>query len=182
MQEAAFGSVEVFFRGLEVIGVPHPRTLEEARREFTEKEDSHDAFKSWNSGPIETTPNKEWDFVFEPFEPDSVSKASPPSAWQCKHDYGGGRWPMRRQVLSHAVGAKAGKTIFFNFREAHTLDQSDPQWLHKEEVSHVPEAQPTPRAPVYKLLQRRPCLSTPARCVSTLFAADGVEMRGAALM
>ena len=77
MQEAAFGSVEVFFRGLEVIGVPHPRTLEEARREFTEKEDSHDAFKSWNSGPIETTPNKEWDFVFEPFEPAAKRGALP---------------------------------------------------------------------------------------------------------
>ena len=182
MQEAAFGSVKDFFGGLEVIGVPHPRTLEEARREFTEKEDSHNAFKSWNSGPIETDPYKEWEFVFEPFVPDSVSKDSPPSAWQCKHDYGGGRWPMRPQVLSHAVGAKSGKTIFVNFREAPHLDQSDPQWLHKEEVSHVPEAQPAQRAPVYKLLQRRPCLSSPGRFCPTLFAADGVEMRGAVLM
>lgn len=50
MQEAAYGSVGDFNRGLEVVGVPHPRAPEEMRKEFCDKEDSHDIFESWNSG------------------------------------------------------------------------------------------------------------------------------------
>ena len=50
MQEAAYGSAADFNRGLEVVGVPHPRAPEEMRKEFCAKKDSHDTFESWNSG------------------------------------------------------------------------------------------------------------------------------------
>lgn len=90
-----------------------------------------------DTGKNESTTAIEWDFVAEPFKPESVSKEAPPSAWEKKHDYGGGRTPLRIQVFSHAVGAKSGKTIFANFRDAHTLGRSDPQWLHVEEVDAV---------------------------------------------
>ena len=66
-----------------------------------------------------------------------MSKDAPPSAWEPKHDFGGGRAPLRIEVFSHAVGAKRGATIFASFRDAHRLDPSDPQWLHEEEVDTV---------------------------------------------
>ena len=133
--EAIYGGVEDFDRGYGLIGVPKPRVMEGMRSEWKEMADSHDTFEAWNSGKNETTPAVEYDFVVEPFEPETVSEHSPPSAWQPKHKYGGGRTPLRLQVLCHAVGARSGQTTFDNYSQADTLDPSDPQWLHKEEVS-----------------------------------------------
>ena len=63
LPEAAYGRRDDFFLGLEKVGVPHPKPVEEMEREFTKKPDSRKQFESWNSGKIETTPEKELDFV-----------------------------------------------------------------------------------------------------------------------
>ena len=72
LPEAAYGTREDFFSGLERVGVPHPRASEEMRTEFAKGADATDLFKSWNSGEIETTPEKELAFVEEPFKPETV--------------------------------------------------------------------------------------------------------------
>ena len=105
LQEAAYGMVADFFRGLEVVGVPHSRIFEEMCREFTEKGDSETMFVSWNSGARKTTPWIEWFFVVEPFEPDSVCAGQPPSGWVKRYYDYGNRVPMRLQVFLHATRA-----------------------------------------------------------------------------
>ena len=111
------------------------------RKEFTEKADATDPFKSWNSGEIETTPEKELDFVKEPFEPASVSDKSPPCQWKKKHDYGGGRTPTRLEVFLHATWAFRGDVRFGHFKCAYEYyyenGKRNPLWLHPEEVSMV---------------------------------------------
>ena len=55
---AAYGDVESFHKGLEVVGVPHNNILEHMRVEHTESKDSLKTFEAWNSGCNETTPAK----------------------------------------------------------------------------------------------------------------------------
>ena len=137
LPEAAFGTTADFHRGLEVVGVPHPRAREEMRKEHQEKDDSHDEFESWNSGRIFTCPATEWDFVVAPFKLESVSKHSPPSAWEPQHDYGGGRVPIRPEVILHAAAANRGDLAFGDYKRADDLEPSDGRWLHSEEVDQV---------------------------------------------
>ena len=141
LPEAAYGRRDDFFLGLEKVGVPHPKPVEEMEREFTKKPDSRKQFESWNSGKIETTPEKELDFVKEPFEPESVSDKSPPCQWKKKHDYGGGRTPTRLEVFLHATWAFRGDVRFGHFKCAYEYyyenGKRNPLWLHPEEVSMV---------------------------------------------
>ena len=141
LPEAAYGPRPDFFSGLERLGVPHPKPVEEMEREFTKKPDSKKQFESWNSGKIETTPEKELDFVKEPFEPASVSDKSPPCQWKKKHDYGGGRTPTRLEVFLHATWAFRGDVRFGHFKCAYEYyyenGKRNPLWLHPEEVSMV---------------------------------------------
>ena len=117
------------------------KPVEEMEREFTKKPDSRKQFESWNSGKIETTPEKELDFVKEPFEPASVSDKSPPCQWKKKHDYGGGRTPTRLEVFLHATWAFRGDVRFGHFKCAYEYyyenGKRNPLWLHPEEVSMV---------------------------------------------
>ena len=137
---AAYGARDDFFSGLERVGVPHPKAPEEMRKEFTEKADATDPFKSWNSGEIETTPEKEFSFVKEPFKPESVSENLPPCQWETKYDYGG-RTPIRLQVFLHATWAFWGDVRFGHFKCAYEYcyenGKRNPLWLHPEEVSMV---------------------------------------------
>jgi len=64
---AAYGNKKNFHQGLEVIGLPHPNTLEELIKECQKYKDSLDEFEAWNSGRNITTANKELDFVMDPF-------------------------------------------------------------------------------------------------------------------
>ncbi len=73
--------------GLSAIGTPHPSILEQMKKEATGRPDSTDAFTTWNSGEIHTSPLKEWDFVFDPFVPASVNKNTPLIKWIPKHVY-----------------------------------------------------------------------------------------------
>jgi hypothetical protein len=71
---AAYGDKDGFHKGLEIIGLPHPNTLEELIKECQKKDDSNDEFEAWNSGKNVTNSSKELDFVMDPFES--------PEGWQ----------------------------------------------------------------------------------------------------
>ena len=142
LPEAAYGEVADFHTGLEVVGIPHPRTRDEMHKEHTQKADSQEEFEAWNSGKNVTTPQKEWDFVVEPFDPASVCAGTLPANWEPKHaDYGGNRAPIRLQVFLHATSAtcasEQGVIAFGNYKHAGGLKDSDELWLHPEEVSMV---------------------------------------------
>ena len=141
LPEAAYGTRDDFFAGLERVGVPHPKAPEEMQNEFTRMEDSEEPFESWNSGKILTTPAQELDFVMEPFQPESVSQDSPPCKWTRKHDYGGGRIPIRLEVFLHATCASWRGVRFGHFKCAYEYydenGKRNPLWLHAEEVSMV---------------------------------------------
>ena len=77
LPEAAYGSVSDFHRGLEVVGVPHPKAPEMMIKEFKEKEDSREEFEAWNSGRNVTMPEKEIAFVVTPFKSVSRENSNP---------------------------------------------------------------------------------------------------------
>jgi len=139
MTVAKYGSVSDFHKGLSTIGVPHPNILEHMRTEHLNSADSSTFFKAWNSGRIDTTPEVEWDFVVAPFEPESVCADKRPVEWALKHQYGGKRSPIRLEVFMHVFSAlqAASNTWFGNYKNAHQLDDKDPQWLHEDEVDFV---------------------------------------------
>jgi Ca2+-binding EF-hand superfamily protein len=56
LPEAAYGDIEDFFRGFEVLGLPHSDILKHMMIENTKSADSDEAFDSWNSGLNSTTP------------------------------------------------------------------------------------------------------------------------------
>jgi Ca2+-binding EF-hand superfamily protein len=134
-----FGGVAEYDKGLEAVGTPHPNILEHMGKEATKSSDSKDIFRAWNSGPHDTFPEKEWDFVVEPFYPGSMSKDRPPSEWKPKHEYGGKRTPIRLEVFLHALSAMqmASGIRFGDYKRAHELPFENPQWLHVAEVSFV---------------------------------------------
>ena len=141
--EAAFGDSEHFHKGLEMLGVPHPKIEDYMEKEFKEQLDSNDDFESWNSGKIVTNSSKEWDFVVDPFEIASIGKDKSPRDWQPKHTYGGSRKPVRLQVFLHALSAcysstKGGRPLQFGeYKTACQRECTDPLWLHEEEVCMV---------------------------------------------
>jgi len=142
LSEAAYGDVADFHRGLEVVGTPHPQARDQMHKEHTQKADSQQEFEAWNSGKNVTTPQKEWDFVVEPFFSVSVCAGTSPADWTRKHvDYGGSRAPIRLQVFNHATSAtlvtERGDVTFGNYNCADALEDSDPLWLHKDEVGLV---------------------------------------------
>ena len=73
----------------------------------------------------------------DPFEHESVSEGTSPSKWVPKHEYGGGRWPIRLQVLLHAMAARCDDLAFGDYKEVDKLEKTDGRWLHAEEVSKV---------------------------------------------
>ena len=87
----------------------------------------------------ETTPHKEWDFVVEPYETESVCPGNKPSEWKLKHEYGGDRTAIRLEVFMHVCSAlqEQSQKWFGAYTNAHTLDATDPQWLHEDEVDMV---------------------------------------------
>ena len=129
--------VSDFHRGLEVVGVPHPQTMEEMIKEFKDKDDSREDFEAWNSGKNVTTPEKEIAFVISPFKSESVSKDSPPQQWEKTHDFGGDREPIRLEVFDHATGARRQDLTFTDYKNADKREESDPLWLHPAEVDLV---------------------------------------------
>ena len=136
---ATYGEATAYDEGLSSIGTPHPNIFEHIQKEATEGPDSEDAFTTWNSGDIHTSPLKEWDFVFDPFVPASVNKNTPLNKWIPKHVYGGNRAPIRLRVFLHATSATlmASGIRFGDYKKAHELPETDPQWLHPEEVDLV---------------------------------------------
>jgi Ca2+-binding EF-hand superfamily protein len=134
---ASYGKVSAYDEGLDAIGTPHPKILEHMQKETTGSKDSNEVFEAWNSGSNKTTPQKEWDFVYEPFKPESVTKEKPPREWVPKHTYGGNRFPIRLQVFLHALLATSNGIRFGNYKHAYKLDVKDVQWLHQDEVSMV---------------------------------------------
>ena len=149
--EAAFGGEVDFHAGLENLGLPHPNIVQAMYREFCEEQDSMDVFTAWNSGENKTFAKKEWDFVVQPFQPGSVCAEESPRQWRPAHDYSGNRFPIRFQVFLHVVSATVreesslralgkqakGDIKFGDYKAAHTRDQQDPLWLHREEVDKV---------------------------------------------
>jgi hypothetical protein len=147
LDTATYGSVTEYHRGLDVIGAPHPTIFDQMKIEAKEKLDSSDTFDAWNSGKNTTTPSKEWDFVYDPFE--SVSNDKPPSEWKLRHEYGGNRFPIRLQVFMHVCSATPmsqqmgaslldkDKTFFGDYKKAPDFAETHPRWLHLEEVSMV---------------------------------------------
>ncbi len=134
---ASYGKVSAYDEGLDAIGTPHPKILEHMQKETTGSKDSNEVFEAWNSGSNKTTPQKEWDFVYEPFKLESVTKDKPPREWVPKHTYGGNRFPIRLQVFLHALLATSNGIRFGNYKNAYKLDVTDAQWLHQDEVSMV---------------------------------------------
>ena len=149
--EATFGDEGDFHDGLQSLGLPQPNILEAMYHEFCVARDSVEEFTAWNSGENKTCPEKEWQFIVEPFEPRSVREDKSPKHWKAKHEYGGNRFPIRLQVFLHAVSAtvqavsapwmlgvkQQGDTEFGDYKTAHTRDRHDPRWLHHEEVDTV---------------------------------------------
>ena len=133
--QAAYGTVEDFRRGLEVVGIPHPRAREQMQKEHKDKADSRDIFVAWNSGPNRTFPAKEFHYVVDPFEHESINEGTSPSKWVPRHEYGGGRFPIRLQVFLHAMAARCDDLAFGDYKEADKLEKTDGRWLHSEEVS-----------------------------------------------
>jgi hypothetical protein len=136
---AAYGTKDDFHKSLESIGLPHPDVLEEMQREFLESLDSLDKYKAYNNISNETTSEKEWYFVFDPFLASSVQADKAPEEWELRFEYGGDRTPIRRQVFMHVLSVNPWKSggRFGQYKEAHELDQSDPTWLHEKEVDMV---------------------------------------------
>ena len=136
---ATYGGVADYFKGLEAVGTPHPHILEHMKKETTESKDSADIFEAWISGSNQTFPAREWDFVVEPFKPESISKDKHPSEWEPKHAYGGNRRPIRLQVFLHVLSAMqmSSGIRFGDYKNAHMRAFEDPQWLHAAEVSFV---------------------------------------------
>ena len=134
---ATYGEATAYDEGLSSIGTPHPNIFEHIQKEATEGPDSKDAFTTWNSGEIHTSPLKEWDFVFDPFQPASVNKNTPLNKWIPKHVYGGNRAPIRLRVFLHATSAMTSGIRFGDYKKAHELPETYPQWLHIDEVDLV---------------------------------------------
>ena len=136
---ATYGEATAYDEGLSSIGTPHPNIFEHIQKEATEGPDSKDAFTTWNSGEIHTSPLKEWDFVFDPFQPASVNKNTPLNKWIPKHVYGGNRAPIRLRVFLHVTSATlmASGIRFGDYKKAHELPETYPQWLHIDEVDLV---------------------------------------------
>jgi hypothetical protein len=110
------------------------------KKETTQSKDSDIIFEAFNSGSNNTFPAKEWDFVTEPFTPESISKDKHPSEWKLQHDaYGGKRFPIRLQVFLHVFSAMqmVSGIRFGDYKNAHTREFKDPRWLHAAEVSFV---------------------------------------------
>ena len=105
------------------------------QKEHQEKDDSLDEFEAWNSGPNRTFSAKEFDFVADPFKHESISEGTSPSEWVPRHEYGGGRFPIRLQVFLHAMAARCDDLAFGDYKEADKLEKTDGRWLHSEEVS-----------------------------------------------
>ena len=102
---AAYGNKEAFHKGLEVIGQPHPNTLEELIKECQEMSDSLDDFEAWNSGKNITNASRELRFVRDPFLRPEGWQAKDPSEWVPAYDYGGNRTPIRLEVFMHVLSA-----------------------------------------------------------------------------
>jgi uncharacterized protein len=137
---AAYGDKDSFHKGLEVVGLPHPHVLDEMRREHLEGPDSKESFEACGpGGSTHTTSEKEWYFVFDPFQEMSVRADKDPEDWVPRFDYHGNRMPIRRQVFMHVLSAKpmTSKDRFGNYTNAHELPQNDPRWLHTKEVDMV---------------------------------------------
>jgi hypothetical protein len=137
---AAYGDKGDFDKGLEVLGLPRPNTLEELIKECQKKDDSNDDFEAWNSGKNVTNSSKELDFVVDPFDHFEGWQEQDLKDWKPKHQYGGKRIPIRLEVFRHVLSATAGAKIatrFGDYKQAHTLDKSDPRWLHAKEVDMV---------------------------------------------
>ena len=137
---AAFGDKDSFDVGLGILGAPHQDINDKMRIEMVDSEDSKDVFEAFNSGLNKTTPEKEFFFVVDPFveikRDRQTGQVLPPSKWKPKWDYGGNRTPIRLQVFLHVLCAKQFKTTvrFADYKKAHLLPESDPMWLHEEEV------------------------------------------------
>jgi len=140
---AAFGKKDDFHKGLEVIGQPHPNTCEELIKECEKMRDSLEDFEAWNSGPNITNACKELRFIRDPFLRPEGWQDKDPSEWVPAHDYGGNRTPIRLEVFLHVLSAESSETKgaptvrFGDYKMAHTLDKSDPRWLHEKEVDMV---------------------------------------------
>ncbi len=137
---AAYGNKDDFHKGLEVLGLPDPNTLEELIKECQKKDDSNDEFEAWNSGKNVTNSSKELDFVVDPFDHFEGWQEQDPKDWKPKHQYGGKRILIRLEVFLHVLSATTGAksaTLFGDYKQAHTLDKSDPRWLHAKEVDMV---------------------------------------------
>ncbi len=136
---ATYGGVADYDKGLQAVGFPHPKVLEQMKKETTEGSDSTQIFEAWNSGSNHTFPAKEWDFVVEPHKPESMSKDKHPSEWEPKHEYGGKRTPIRLQVFLHVLSVMhmPSGIRFGDYKKAHELPLDDAHWLHVAEVSVV---------------------------------------------
>jgi hypothetical protein len=136
---ATYGGVADYDKGLEAVGTPHPKVLEQMKKEATEGSDSKEIFEAWNSGSNKTFPAMEWDFVVEPFKPETICKDKHPSEWEQKHPYGGKRFPIRLQVFLHVLSVMqvASGIRFGDYKNAHKLPFENPEWLHVAEVSLV---------------------------------------------
>jgi hypothetical protein len=105
---AAFGGTEFFFKGLDgVLGLPSVHPEKSILDEFRQRADSKMSFQSWNSGKINTTPQKEIDFVVMPYTRQSVLTGDDYSAWELTYTdgFGGLRVPIRLEVFLHALCA-----------------------------------------------------------------------------
>jgi hypothetical protein len=105
---AAFGGTELFFKGLDgVLGLPSVHPEKSILDEFRQRADSKMPFQSWNSGKINTTPQKEIDFVVMPYTRQSVLTMDDYSAWELTFTdgFGGLRVPIRLEVFLHALCA-----------------------------------------------------------------------------
>jgi len=78
---AAYGNKDDFHKGLEVLGQPHPNTLEELIRECQKFKDSLDDFKA---GPNFTNSSKELDFVMDPYETTEGWQEQDPEDWKTR--------------------------------------------------------------------------------------------------
>ncbi len=136
---ATYGGVADYDKGLEAVGTPHPKVLEQMKKEATDGSDSKEIFEAWNSGSNKTFPAKEWDFVVEPYEKESISREKPPSEWKPKHEYGGKRIPIRLEVFLHVLSVMhmTSGIRFGVYKKAHELSLDDAHWLHVAEVSFV---------------------------------------------
>jgi hypothetical protein len=66
-----------------------------------------------------------------------VNKHTPLNKWIPKHVYGGNRAPIRLRVFLHATSAMTSGIRFGDYKKAHELPETYPQWLHIDEVDLV---------------------------------------------